>query len=179
MAMTVEDHRGDCLDACEMRRQGLLDGGRYELDPGLRWPKLSELRIDRTGIALTYKSGRQQVFAISWTRYCRTGLRPWFVCDQCGQRAARLYYVFGDYRCKHCGRLVHECQSVSSTKRLRAKQAAIYRRLGYRHMPQQIKRLKWMRQRTFRKLYALERHLLNKLSDYRSKHIARPQWKGL
>jgi hypothetical protein len=36
-----------------------------------------------------------------------------------------------------------------------------------------------MRQRTFRKLYALERHLLNKLSEYRCRHVIRPEWKGI
>jgi len=38
---TVEQHLSDCLDACELRRMGLLDGRTYRIEAGIRWPKLA------------------------------------------------------------------------------------------------------------------------------------------
>jgi hypothetical protein len=181
--LTVEDHRHDCIDACDLRRRGLLDGGGVEIDPGLKWPKLSNMLIEQSCIRITFKgerrsglSGRQQWIAISWARAFSRGYRPWLVCPQCAERAARLYCVFGDYRCKHCAKLVHQCQAVSSKIRLKAKLAKIYGRLGYSKQPQTVRRPIFMRWWTYSALRNAEREALRKIEQYRHRNVRAAQW---
>jgi hypothetical protein len=102
LMLTVEDHMHDCLDVCDLRRRGLLSGGTLEIEAGLKWPKLSTMIVDRTGVQIRYRlSGRVQAIPISWTRCFNNGVRPWLVCD-CGNRAPRLFYRFGGYQCSRC-----------------------------------------------------------------------------
>jgi hypothetical protein len=172
--LTVEDHRHDAIDACDLRRRGLLDGGTLELDPGLKWPKLSNMFVDRHGLQIRYRlGGRQERIAISWARCFSSGYRPWLVCPQCNERAARLYCV-GAYRCKHCAGLVHRCQSVSSKIRLKAKLAKSYGRLI--STKETVNRPPKMRWWTFEALRRAERHALAKIGQYRHRNVRALEW---
>jgi hypothetical protein len=62
----VEDFRNDCLDICEMRRQGLLSGKqRYQIQGSIRWPKIASMIIDPTCIQIRLTNGQQQTCSIS------------------------------------------------------------------------------------------------------------------
>ena len=99
----VEQFRSDCLDACELRRHGLLAGGIHHLVAGIRWPKLDTLTVDPTAITITYRhSHRPEIFRLSWAKSFRDSTRPWIICPTCNTRYARLLSGFAGYRCRHC-----------------------------------------------------------------------------
>jgi hypothetical protein len=173
--VTVEEYRGDCLDACDLnRRLDLLHNATIELDAGLKFPRVERIIVDRRNIQIILRSGRQQLIPISWTR-CLGGYRPWVHCPQCELRFARLYYV-GHYVCRCCAGITYRCRTVSTTKRLKARQAAVYRQLGYKVTPHRIRKPKWQRWPTFYRLRAIEQRLIAKLNERGSRHIARPVW---
>jgi hypothetical protein len=129
---TVEQHLSDCLDACELRRMGLLDGGCYRLQAGIRWPKLESLTIDATSVSVVHRNGQRQTFRISWSKAFRNSRRPWMICNHCGQRYARLFRGFAGYACRECLQLWYACQRKSSRNRQRARLAQLCLRIDYR-----------------------------------------------
>jgi hypothetical protein len=146
----VENFKGSALDACHLRRLGLLDGRRHSIDAGLKWPKLSTVTVDPSCIVITLRnSSRQQVIPISWAKCFTNSARPWLVCPQCNKRYARLFCGFDGYQCRWCCDMIYGCQSVSSRKRMKTRLKLIYRRLGYHQIPESVKRPKGMWRRTY------------------------------
>ncbi len=79
------------------------------------------------------------------TRCYYGGLRPWFLCPQCGDRRAVLYDTReGDFGCRRCMRLTYECQTEDVFDRLRRKEHKLAARLGPYWM-----KPKWMRWSTY------------------------------
>jgi hypothetical protein len=175
MAQLVEDCH-DVLDACHLNRHcDLLHSAIIELTPGLRWSRCSRILLDRSGIRIEFRSGREQVIKISWSRNLHS-YRPWVVCGSCGKRYARLYYTMGQYVCRCCAGITYRCRTLSTAKRLKTKQAAIYRQLGYKFTPRRVQKPKWLRWPTFYRLRTVEQRLIAKLNERGSRHVARPEW---
>jgi hypothetical protein len=117
----VESYRKDAIDICELRRAGLLDGGRHRITGGLRFPKLRTLTIDPTAIEIVFHHGQEQSFKISWSKCFEASERPWIVCNHCGQRYARLFRGFAGYACRQCLQVWYACQCKSTRNRQRAR----------------------------------------------------------
>jgi hypothetical protein len=69
---------------------------------------------------------------ITWTRCHFGGARPWFRCDGCGRRAAKVYLGGGDaaFACRLCHRLVYRSQSQQPATRAIAKARKLRVRVG-------------------------------------------------
>jgi hypothetical protein len=75
--------------------------------------------------------GCQRVL-LAWTRCNFGGARPWFRCDGCGRRAAKLYLGAGEpaFACRLCHRLAYRSQSEQPATRAITKARKLRERLG-------------------------------------------------
>lgn len=74
-----------------------------------------------------WKTARQCV-AIDITYPPLGGTRPWFVCPDCGQRCAKLYFD-NRFKCRTCTGLMYYCQRVDERHRLLARMIGIREQL--------------------------------------------------
>jgi hypothetical protein len=173
---TVEDHQHDCIDAAELnRRCDLLHNGTMELAAGLKWPQVERLFLDRRGIQVLLKSGRQQVITITWARNLN-GYRPWLNCPECERRVARVFMDCGRYACRWCHGWVYQCQATSSKRRIKAKLDRIHRLLGHRPWQRTIRRPEYMSRKVFRRLQRQVNHLHRMLERYPRNPMIEAQW---
>ncbi len=77
------------------------------------------------------------------------GYRPWFICPQCGQRCAVVYFGArgGRYACRKCLRLAYLSEAEDSIGRLWRKQRKLEKRLG-----ENGEKTRGMHSRTYEKL---------------------------
>jgi hypothetical protein len=147
------------LDVRWMQRQGFLSPG---YSGGVNWSQDGE---KVAGIGFTAHDGyivlkyRTRQGGGEWedkeylVRLARTPCnygktRPWFLCPCCGRRVAILW---GDsiYACRHCHRLVYDCQREAPHYRLMSRAHKIRDRLGGERW---CIKPKGMHQRTFDRL---------------------------
>jgi len=81
------------------------------------------IAVEEEGIELSYKMTRtgknlKYFVPITWTPCYYGGRRPWFLCPNCGRRAAKLYLRWERFLCRSCNRLSYECQRESLMDRL-------------------------------------------------------------
>jgi hypothetical protein len=56
-----------------------------------------------------------QKIILDWTLCNYGGLRPWFICGNCGRRVAKLYSGGKEFACRHCLDLTYtSCQESDS-----------------------------------------------------------------
>ena len=72
----------------------------------------------------------QEFVSIDRTRCNYGGERLWFLCSNCGTRAAILYAAGIRFRCRRCYRLCYASQNEDQLSRMQRKQRKIRRRLG-------------------------------------------------
>jgi hypothetical protein len=58
------------------------------------------------------------------------GIRRWFLCSGCGRRVAILYYLSGEFLCRHCHNLTYASQREHKEARMMRKARKIRNRLG-------------------------------------------------
>jgi hypothetical protein len=58
------------------------------------------------------------------------GRRKWFLCGKCGRRVAVLYYLAGNFFCRHCHNLTYASQKETEDERMIRKVQKIRQRLG-------------------------------------------------
>lgn len=114
---TVEDREHDAINVSDLKRQGLLDGGIYRIQVGIKWPRLETITTEPHGIHLKHRNGQEQTIRISWGR-CLYGHRPWFVCG-CGKRVGKIYSGWSGFACRWCKSIWFSSQACSSRKRRR------------------------------------------------------------
>ena len=93
----VEDHYR--LDVRELHRE-------HEIKPGDRMT----VQYERHGEKLI-----QQVY-FDWTPCNFGGQRPWFICGDCGQRAAIIFGKGKDFACRQCKGLTYRSCQESDTR---------------------------------------------------------------
>jgi len=132
------------LDIRQLKRAGLLTPGRTS---GWHWTRngkeVASIRIqtevDR--IILKYRSrnngGEWQPMEypvyLEWTLCNLGGRRAWFKCPAsgCGRRVAVLYGG-SIFACRHCHKLVYDCQRETYDDRAMRRADAIRQRLGWK-----------------------------------------------
>ncbi|MBB5203938.1 hypothetical protein HNQ51_001231 [Inhella inkyongensis] len=77
------------------------------------------------------------------------GSRPWFLCPGCARRVAGLFFRFGRFLCRHCGRVAYASQSQDAIGRGWIKQGKLESRLG-----PNWQRPKGMHRATFGRIFA-------------------------
>ena len=84
-------------------------------------------------------AGDTQIFVhgclvpLDWTSCTYGGYRAWFLCPDCGRRAALLYLVGpGNVSCRHCLNLDYDSQRESKEDRAIRRYNKIRRRLGWK-----------------------------------------------
>lgn len=131
------------LDIRCLHRAGVLTPGRIF---GWKWTIHGrevfsiQARSDAERLTLNYRirsfggewrSMNYPVY-LEWTNCTLGGRRPWFLCpaNGCGQRVAVL---FGNSisACRHCQKLVYECQRETDDDRAARRADTIRRRLGW------------------------------------------------
>jgi hypothetical protein len=122
-----------------------------------------QLRITDGAVLLTHRyrvrsdAGWQTVeqrVPICWTPCRFGGRRPWFMCNTCGRRAAKLYFVGPAVGCRRCCRLVYQVQRKDRVSRILHRADKIRERLSgepgkFRPLPAKPK---WMRTATYDRL---------------------------
>ena len=96
------------LDVRHLNRSGLLKGTHR-----IEWSDGSEAEIEGrdNGLKIVHRSARypqnlDDQLCLNWTPCNFGGQRPWFICPDCGERAAVLY-AFPRFRCRACHLLVY------------------------------------------------------------------------
>lgn len=131
------------LDVRELHRDGLLRPG---LAMDMHWNRTGEERAairvrtaaDRVTLSYHTRSNggdwqpMEFTVYLQWTGLHFGGRRPWFLCPAqgCGRRVAILY-AGTVFTCRHCQRLVYECQRETDDGRAARRADAIRRRLGW------------------------------------------------
>lgn len=76
-----------------------------------------------------WRDVRQSV-SLTWTACRYGGERPWFVCPDCGRRAAILAACDALFLCRQCYKLTYRSQNVTPLDRAHRQVAKIEKRLG-------------------------------------------------
>lgn len=151
------------IDVRLFHRAGMLKGpwiGQWSWrDPKtLKTTSLIDVLVTPPLIQLTYRWRGQLLIdkADLVQSACRLGgSRTWFSCPGCQQRAAKLFFVAGRFRCRGCHGLRYRSQSLSPLDRLHQSKQKLEERLG-----PNWRRLRGMHQSTHNKLveriFALE-----------------------
>lgn len=74
--------------------------------------------------------GLRWATAIEWTPCNYGGARPWFVCPDCGRRAAKLYAARIPFTCRRCVDLAYDTQRESNIEHVTRKFREARVRLG-------------------------------------------------
>lgn len=138
---TTSDMRA--LDIRRLQRDGLLTPGRAF---GWNWLRNGEtvasinIRTEADRVILNYRNrsngGEWQAMEyqvrLEWTPCNLGGRRAWFLCpgQGCGQRVAILYGG-SRFACRHCHKLVYDCQREPDHDRAVRRADTIRRRLGW------------------------------------------------
>lgn len=138
---TTNDMRA--FDIRRLQREGLLTPGR-----SFNWQWLSNgqkvadinIRTKAACVILKYRSKSQggiwqsmdYPIPIEWTPCNLSGKRVWFRCPAigCGRRVAILYGG-QKFACRHCHKLVYQCQRETDDDRAARRADTIRRRLGW------------------------------------------------
>lgn len=131
------------LDIRKLHRAGVLTPGRWF---GWEWTVCDRpvanihVCVEAGHVLLVYRhrhrgdSERQNVkqpVYLDYTACTYGGSRPWWLCPNCGRRVAVLYGPGKLYACRHCYKLVYECQRETSDDRAARRADTIRRRLGW------------------------------------------------
>ena len=141
-----KDTTDDCrsLDVRWFQRKGLLAAGR---SADVNWSRNGKkeaaisVRAESGRVILDYRHQRggdewksqNYPVRIEWTPCNYKGARAWFICPAqgCGRRVAKLYLGGTIFACRHCYKLVYECQRESRADRAARRADTIRRRLGW------------------------------------------------
>lgn len=163
---TTSDMRG--LDVRQLQRRDCLTPGRSY---GWHWTRYGaeaariDIRAESGRVVLSYRTRSdgdewQRVeypVMLTWTDCNLGGRRAWFLCPArgCGRRVAILYggAVFA---CRHCHRLVYDCQRETNDDRAARRADNIRARLGWAPgiLNGDCPKPKGMHWRTYWRLYA-------------------------
>ena len=131
------------LDIRRLHRAGLLTLGRvfsWQWTICGREVASIQMRSEADRLVLIYRNrnhgGEWQPMEypvyLEWTNCTLGGRRPWFLCPKkgCGRRVAIL---FGGsvFACRHCQKLVYECQRETEDDRAMRRADTIRQRLGW------------------------------------------------
>lgn len=131
------------LDIRKLQRAGVLIPGRLF---GWQWTVYDrpvadiQIRVEADRVVLIYRhrlSGDsewqdvQQPVYLAHTTCTYGGKRPWWLCPNCGRRVAVLYGPGKLYACRHCYKLVYECQRETYDDRAARRADTIRRKLGW------------------------------------------------
>ena len=121
------------------------------------WPSLDVNRLHRSGAFQTQRvsidTGLGRPIRIEWTPCRFGGRRPWFLCPDCGRRAAKLYLVGGTYACRQCHGLVYRSQYSDEIARAISRAQRIRRQLkASTNLTVPVSRPKRMHRTTFLRL---------------------------
>lgn len=138
---TTEDSRP--LDIRKLNRSGLLQPGHSF---GWQWTINDrpvgniQIRVQADHVVLAYKYRPQcnaewqdvwQHVYLERTPCHLGGARCWWICPICRRRVAILYGPGKHYACRHCYKLVYECQRETDDDRAARRADTIRRRLGW------------------------------------------------
>jgi hypothetical protein len=140
-----KDTTGDLhpLDIRRLQRDGLLTPGRaFGWHRTINGNEVASIQIrthaDR--VILDYRTRRpggewqpmEYPVYLEWTACNLGGRRAWFLCPAqgCGRRVAILYGG-SIYGCRHCHKLVYQCQRETDDGRAARRADTIRRRLGW------------------------------------------------
>lgn len=131
------------LDIRRLQRDGLLTPGRAF---GWHWTvngkEVADINIhtEADRVILNYRSRNnggvwqpmEYPVYLEWTDCNLGGRRAWFLCPArgCGRRVAVLYGG-SIFACRHCHKLVYECQRETDDDRAARRADTIRRRLGW------------------------------------------------
>jgi hypothetical protein len=95
------------IDVREMTRRGMLDApvGSAWRQCALRWPWLSEIRLNQASLELRLRSGHVAVVPLVWVKCGFIGGRLCLVRPCCQRHTRKLYEIGGACRCRVCGDL--------------------------------------------------------------------------
>lgn len=132
------------LDIRRLHRAGLLTSGRvfsWQWTICGREVASIQMRSEADRLVLIYRNrnhgGEWQPMEYSvcleWTNCTLGGRRPWFLCPTNGCRR-RVAILFGGsvFACRHCQKLVYECQREAEDDRAIRRYNTIRRRLGWK-----------------------------------------------
>ncbi|HEY3285158.1 MAG TPA: hypothetical protein VGN26_23035 [Armatimonadota bacterium] len=131
------------LDIREVHRKGLLAPGRafasrWSVGAGKEDGCSIQGLVRTDDVVLLYSQrsaegewrARQDRVCLAHTPCHYGGTRPWWVCPECGCRAAILYTVGRGFSCRRCCGLAYESQRESAESRALSRHQAIRRHLG-------------------------------------------------
>jgi hypothetical protein len=163
---TTSDRRP--LDIRRLQRDGLLTPGRafcWHWTVNGKEVASTQVRAEADRVILNYRSrsngGEWQPLEypiyLDWTGCNLGGQRVWFLCPAqgCGRRVAILYGG-AIFACRHCQKLVYECQRETDDDRAARRADTIRRRLGWKPgiLNGRGGKPKGMHRRTFERLKA-------------------------
>jgi len=130
------------LDIRKLQRAGVLTRGSwFEWQWTVAGNHVADIqvRVKTKGVVLFYQGrnsdGEWQKVAlrVNWDRTpcAYGGTRLWWLCPNCGRRVAILYNPRTHYACRHCHKLVYECQRESYEDRAARRANTVRRRLGW------------------------------------------------
>lgn len=131
------------LDIRKLQRAGVLTpGGCFEWQWTVAGRRVADIlvRVETMRLVLVsqcrdrggeWQNVEQPVY---WERTACAygGSRLWWLCPNCGRRVAILYGPRKQYACRHCYKLVYECQRESCDDRAARRADTIRRRLGWK-----------------------------------------------
>jgi hypothetical protein len=138
-----------------LRKQGVLDSGGSGFVPWYWWGELTALIASefRGGLLVLHCFRR---YDDEWRRFSRQvgldqtpcnfgGLRDWFLCPLCAERAGVLYAARTRFACRHCLNLTYQSTRESGLVRLFKKQTQIIKKLGGTGstIPEKPKNMHW------------------------------------
>lgn len=141
-----KDTTDDCraLDVRLFQRDGVLVAGRSFTTNWMRNGKAIasiQVKVEADRVILDYRHQRgggewksqNYPLRIEWTPCNYGGARAWFRCPAqgCGRRVAKLYLGGAIFSCRHCYKLVYECQREASDDLAARRANTIRRRLGW------------------------------------------------
>lgn len=87
---------------------------------------------------------------IEWQPCRFGGFRPWFLCPDCGRRAAVLYLLHEQPKCVRCRRLAYPSQSLDEFDRSWRRTRKLEARIGCNNFMTEVPiKPKWMHWETF------------------------------
>lgn len=81
--------------------------GTTELCPKIQLANLKSQLQSRQSSLIVKSWGDEHVIKVTWTECNYGGLRPWFLCQKCGKKAAILYLKRSKLGCRICQRLTY------------------------------------------------------------------------